>query len=597
MSRDSASSIESREADGYFDVAVLGGGLAGQCLARQLRNELPQLSIVVIDMLNRPLPEAAFKVGEATVEMGAHYLSEGVGLTDYLNDRQLLKMGLRYFMGDSTGPFEDRPEIGISERPRFDTYLLDRGRLENDLRAMNEADGVRLVEGAKVDEVELAGDDEPHVVTYRPSGGGAESLSARWVVDATGRRRLLQRKLDLGEPEDSHCSAAWFRVDGKVDVENLVDRDRDDWHDRVPEDMRHRAVVHLLGEGYWVWIIALPTDSTSIGIVTDELIHSASTYATKKKAMSWLAAHEPDIAEHLESFPRMDFKVMKGYSYTSKQVFSTDRWTCVGEAGVFADPFYSPGIDMIGVGNTISIEMIRRDFEGRLSSNDVDEWNQWFIALNHALTHNIQLGFPLFGRPTPTAAKIMWDFAAAWGYQAPHVFNQTYLNRHAFRQYRAVTSHFAFLQSRMQKLFKDWAHMPPGRTSYSYLDYFSLRYVLDLRDRNLQAGKSTDELIDDATANMAILEELAQVLFLAAVADQFPDQLPRFRDPVWLNVWALGMDPSRWDGDGLFAPRTEPRDLGPIRDDLFRGLGLESELRELSQELEVAGNQIPGSAG
>lgn len=583
------SSIETSEANGAFDVAILGGGLAGQTLARQLHRELPQLSIAVIDMLARPLPEAAFKVGEATVEMGAHYLSDVVGLTDYLSDRQLLKMGLRYFMGDTSGPFEERPEIGISSMPRFDTFLIDRGRLENDLRAMNESAGIELVEGAKVDDVDLATDDGPHVVTYRlDKGGDAETISARFVVDATGRRRLLQRKLDLGQSEDSYCSAAWFRVEGKVDVEDLVDRSNRDWHGRVPQGMRHLAVVHLLGEGYWVWIIALASNSTSIGIVTDERIHPTSTYATKEKALTWLAKHEPVMAKYLESFPRMDFRVMKRYSYSAKRVFSVDRWACVGEAGVFADPFYSPGIDMIGVGNTIAVEMIRRDLEDRLEESVVDEWNQWFIALNQALTHNIQAGFPNFGRPTPTAAKIMWDFAAAWGYQAPHVFNRTYLDRDVFRQYRAATSKFAFLSSRMQKLFRDWAQLPPGRSSYRYLDYFSLRYVLDLRDRNLQAGKSADELIEDAKLNMATLEELAQVLFLAAVEDQFPNHLSRFEEPVWLNVWGIGMDPSRWEADGLFEPRTEPRDLTPIRDDLFRGLELHSDADELSDELEVA---------
>lgn len=592
MSEDFVSSAETRGANRYFDVAILGGGLAGQCLARQLRHELPQLSVAVIDMLTRPLPEAAFKVGEATVEMGAHYLSEAVGLSDNLKDRQLIKAGLRYFMGDAGGPFEERPEIGISTEPVFDTYLIDRGRLENDLRSMNESDGIELMEGAKVDDVELATDDSPHVVTYRlAKAGAAETLSARWVVDATGRRRLLQRKLDLGKPEDSYCSAAWFRVQGTVDVEDLVDRSKRDWHGRVPQGMRHKAVVHLLGEGYWIWVIPLPSDTTSIGIVADERIHPTSAYATKKKASTWLANHEPALAKHLEAYPRLDFRVMKRYSYSAERVFSGDRWACVGEAGVFADPFYAPGIDMIGLGNTLTIEMMRRDFDGRLEGSDVDEWNKWFIALNQALTHNIQAGFPNFGRPTPTTAKIMWDFAAAWGYQAPHVFNQTYLDSDLFKQYRVATSQFALLSHRMLNLFRDWAALPPG-SSYRYLDYFSLRYVLELRERNLKAGKSAEEVLEDAKLNMATLEELAQVLFLIAVADQFPEHMSRFKDPVWLNVWGIGMDPSRWEADGLFEPRTEPRDLTSMRDDLFRGFNLSFNADEVSDELEVAGSDV-----
>ena len=55
-----------------FDVVICGGGLAGLTLARQLRLELPELSVAVIDKLTRPLPEAAFKVGESSIELGTY---------------------------------------------------------------------------------------------------------------------------------------------------------------------------------------------------------------------------------------------------------------------------------------------------------------------------------------------------------------------------------------------------------------------------------------------------------------------------------------------------------------------------------------------
>ena len=44
---------------------------------------------------------------------------------------------------------------------------------------------------------------------------------------------------------------------------------------------------------------------------------------------------------------------MKDYSYSSERVFSKDRWACTGEAALFADPFYSPGTDLIAVANTL----------------------------------------------------------------------------------------------------------------------------------------------------------------------------------------------------------------------------------------------------
>ena len=58
------------------DVVICGGGLAGLLLARQLRQQMPDLSVAVIDRMARPLPDAAHKVGESSVELGCQYLEE-----------------------------------------------------------------------------------------------------------------------------------------------------------------------------------------------------------------------------------------------------------------------------------------------------------------------------------------------------------------------------------------------------------------------------------------------------------------------------------------------------------------------------------------
>ena len=61
------------------DVVICGGGLAGLTLARQLRRAFPDLGIVQIERTARPLPEAAHKVGESSVELACQYF-ESLGL-------------------------------------------------------------------------------------------------------------------------------------------------------------------------------------------------------------------------------------------------------------------------------------------------------------------------------------------------------------------------------------------------------------------------------------------------------------------------------------------------------------------------------------
>src|SRR6185437_8725297 len=67
-----------------FDVVVMGGGLAGQTLARQIKRERPSTRILIMELRPHPVKEAAHKVGESTVEIGAHYFAKVLGLETHL---------------------------------------------------------------------------------------------------------------------------------------------------------------------------------------------------------------------------------------------------------------------------------------------------------------------------------------------------------------------------------------------------------------------------------------------------------------------------------------------------------------------------------
>ena len=105
------------------------------------------------------------------------------------------------------------------------------------------------------------------------------------------------------------------------------------------------STVHLMGKGYWTWLIPLASDSHSIGIVADDALHPYPTLNRFDKAMGWLHTFEPQCAEVLEAHrgDLDDFLGLQHFSHSCTQMYSADRWALIGEAGVFTDPFYSPG--------------------------------------------------------------------------------------------------------------------------------------------------------------------------------------------------------------------------------------------------------------
>lgn len=553
-----------------YDVAICGGGLAGLALARQLKLRMPDLKVALIEKVPRPLPPAAFKVGESSVETGAFYLADILQLRLYFDRAQLPKFGLRYFFGDTRGPVHERPELGLTAFPAFTSYQIDRGLLESDLRQMNAEAGVAFLEDHAVEDIQLSGDG-PHTVLYRRNQSESGALTARWVVDATGRRRFLQKKLGLARRFGKPCSAVWWRLEGRIDVADLVPREIAWWHQLVPGDNRYYSTTHMMGDGYWFWLIPLSSGNTSVGIVALEDLHPFDTFNTYERALQWLRNHEPKVAEYIDQRTPMDFLCRRKYAYSSRRVFSADRWACVGEAGVFSDPYYSPGNDFIGFGNCIVTELVQLDRKGELTRETVDRLNLFYLSLNNFITQNIQYSYSFLGRAVPMVPKTLWDFAAAWGFVAPLMFNQIFLRPATWAKVRKATTSWFSLTLRMQGLFAEWAERSPGRLRFDYIDYLSLPFLRRLRDRNLRAGKGTEELVQDHRQNVELLEELAQVFFLLAVEDVMPERLPEVTSVRWLNAWAVSLDPAAWEEQGLFRPNTPARDLN----------GLQAEIRNL----------------
>ena len=584
------------------DVVICGGGLAGLTLARQLRwgpRATEDLRVIVIEPQRRPVPEACHKVGESTVEIGTHYLADVLGLKDYLSESHLPKNGLRFFSGPADRPLSARTELGPSENPIVPSFQLDRGRFENDLR--DRLEGADLLEGQRAIDVTFGEGEEPHTVVIEDVESGARrNLRSRWVIDATGRRQLVQRTLGLRRESPNQQSAAWFRVKGHVKVQELVPASEARWHARDVDGNRWLSTVHLCGLGYWVWIIPLSSGHTSIGIVAEPEAHPFESFGAAVRAREWLRAHEAELAIRLEGVPFEDFRVIKGYSYHSDRCFSTDRWACVGEAGVFVDPLYSPGTDFIALSNSLAVELIREDRRsGSVDSNRVAMFNAmhlgWCDELNRALSGNTKI----FPEPDVLGAKLWCDYYFYWTYQAPFFFRRGFaLPAGELDAFEKLRARYSQLNRWAQSLLEAWAELKtvslsPGRP-FSPLPMFPS--VLADQHLELLQSRTALETRERMKSDLAGAEELLVELLLLALRGVGAANVASLRERAGLDAWDLEIAAERLEADGL-GRRDRLRRLPSLARDLERALGRwGGPLSPLADLVEAAGVAVTGGA-
>ena len=498
-----------------YDTIILGGGLAGLTLAMQLKQQNPEIKVLVLEKRDGDAPDAAHKVGESTVELATHYLREVLNLKDYMDSDQLPKHGLRFFLSPKhKDEIHRRVELGPKVFLPVPSHQIDRGIFENDLIDMDRELGVQVELGAKVTNTEMA--DETHTVTYSQNGE-EKTATSRWVVDATGRASFLKRKLNFAETFDHNVNATWFRVDEKIDVDTWSDDEH--WHSHVDRDLRYLSTIHLMDVGYWVWIIPLVGGRTSVGIVADENVHPFKSINSLEKSLAWIDEHEPQFGKELESMKGkiLDFKVMKHFAHASGETFSTDRWAVTGESGLFADPFYSPGSDYIAMANTLTADLIQRDLNGEDTFFRTKFYAQVFRALYDNWMPLYQNMYPLWGRTQVMVAKIFWDWGAYWSINTLLFTNDGLTDLDLLKQLTAgpksILQKYGELSTQMQKLFFDWGPHDNADLKDRYTDPFDLDFLKQFQEDIVEMEFDRETLIKKFEDNMLILEKVAAETF------------------------------------------------------------------------------------
>jgi flavin-dependent dehydrogenase len=360
-----------------YDVVILGGAFSGASAAILLRREAPQLRVLIVEKAT------AFdaKVGEATTEMSAMFLTRRLAMWHHLEAEHLPKEGLRYWFSNSkvTG-HANASEAGGYLRSSVPAFQLRRDTLDEYLLATAIAEGAEILRPAKARDVEVG--EFSNKLTIE-TGSETRVITCRWLLDATGRVNFLGRRLNLIDRNDEHPTAAiWCRWKNIRHIDDMAARQGELAKRNISS--RRFATNHYMGYGYWIWVIPLGNGETSIGVVFDKRL--VDLHQSKNREEDFVAFLKaiPALAELLEGAePRFeDLRFYSHLPYVTRQ-YMGKGWALIGDAAAFLDPYYSPGLDHAAFSVEATNEIIKMDAMGKDVTERIDEHNVTFLRSYH----------------------------------------------------------------------------------------------------------------------------------------------------------------------------------------------------------------------
>ncbi|MGH8111596.1 MAG: NAD(P)/FAD-dependent oxidoreductase, partial [Rhodanobacteraceae bacterium] len=236
-----------------------------------------------------------------------------------------LKLGAD-FPRDDGSYYTFRFDRALGNTPPY-SFQVERARMDQMLFEHARENRVDAREQVKVERVEF---NPAGVIAHIETDGTKSQLTARYLVDASGRDTFLGKQLKLIQRSDKHQSAAMFAHYTGVAYN--------------PDDPGGNIISVNRFEHGWAWFIPLPGGITSVGCVCKPGYLKTRQGASNDDFMARTLAIVPGADRRMTGAERVSpVRFTGNYSYACNRL-AGPRWILIGDAWAFLDPVFSSGV-------------------------------------------------------------------------------------------------------------------------------------------------------------------------------------------------------------------------------------------------------------
>lgn len=320
------------------DVVVIGAGPAGAVAAAYLNKQGHQVLVLEKQVFPR------FVIGESLLPHCMDQL-DAVGFLPAVQAHGFQKKTGAAFYRD-----ERRCDFFFSEQFTKGwswTWQVQRKDFDNILIQEAAKQGVTVEFECEVTAVDCTSTTQ--TVVYKDKSGLEHTVTAKYVVDASGYGRVLPRLFDLDIPSAFPARGSVF---AHVEEPERTDKANDN------------IFIHSFNNNKaWIWAIPFSNGTTSVGIVGDKEFVQDMAADNGAKYKEFIATRAELKGRFADSKLLFEPRVILGYSVGVKQMYGEGYVLC-GNSTEFLDPVFSSGVTLATSSGMMAAQLVDKQLKG-----------------------------------------------------------------------------------------------------------------------------------------------------------------------------------------------------------------------------------------